>query len=46
LEDIPDIGPVLPQRIIAARPFKKADDLREVKGIGSARYQKLRPFFE
>lgn len=45
-EDIHGIGPVLAQRIIAARPFKSADNLREVKGIGSARYQKLRAFFE
>jgi DNA uptake protein ComE-like DNA-binding protein/endonuclease YncB( thermonuclease family) len=46
LEDLPGIGPVLAQRIIAARPFKSADDLRVVKGIGDTRYQKLRPFFE
>ncbi len=45
LEGIPGIGPVLSQRIIAARPFRSADDLRHVKGIGGTRYGKLRPFF-
>jgi competence protein ComEA len=45
LEDLPGIGPVLAGRIIAARPFKSADDLRKVKGIGDKRYEKLRPFF-
>jgi DNA uptake protein ComE-like DNA-binding protein len=37
LQDIPGIGPALAGRIIAARPFKSADDLRHVKGIGDAR---------
>ena len=45
LENLPGIGPVLAERIIAARPFKSADDLRKVKGIGDARYEKLRPYF-
>ena len=45
LERIPGIGPVTADEIIAARPFKTADDLRKVKGIGEKRYQKLRPFF-
>ena len=46
LQDIPGIGPVLAERIIAARPFKSADDLGKVKGIGKVRYQQLRPYFE
>jgi len=46
LENVPGIGPVLAQRIIEARPFKSADDLRNVKGIGEYRYRKLRPYFE
>jgi competence ComEA-like helix-hairpin-helix protein len=45
LEQIPGIGPVTADEIIAARPFKSADDLRKVKGIGDKRYEKLRPFF-
>ena len=46
LQRIPEIGIVLAQRIIAARPFRNADDLRQVKGIGEKRYAALRPFFE
>jgi competence protein ComEA len=46
LENIPGIGPVVAQRIIEARPFKSADDLQRVKGIGAGkRYEKIRPFF-
>ena len=46
LENVPGIGPVLTQRITAARPFKSADDLQKVKGIGSGKkYEQLRPFF-
>ena len=44
--NIPGIGPVVAQRIIEARPFKSADDLQRVKGIGAGkRYEKIRPFF-
>ena len=46
IENIQGIGPVLAQRIIAARPFKSADDLRRVKGIGDSRYEKIRPHFQ
>ncbi len=46
LENIPGIGPAIAQRIIEARPFKSADDLQNVKGIGAgAKYEKLRPYF-
>jgi len=46
LENVPGIGPVIAQRIIEARPFKSADDLQRVKGIGGGkRYEKIRPFF-
>lgn len=45
LENISGIGPVIAQRIIAARPFKSADDLRKVKGIGEKTYAKIRPSF-
>ena len=46
LQNIPGIGPVVAQRIIEARPFKSADDLQRVKGIGGGkRYEKIRPFF-
>jgi endonuclease YncB( thermonuclease family) len=46
LENIPGIGPTLAGRIIAARPFKSADDLRSVKGIGDIRYGKIRAYFQ
>jgi competence ComEA-like helix-hairpin-helix protein len=45
LQRLPGVGPVLASRIVAARPFKSADDLRNVKGIGAKRYQQLRPNF-
>jgi DNA uptake protein ComE-like DNA-binding protein len=46
LEAIPGIGPTLSERIIAARPFKTADDLQKVKGIGNKkRYDEIRPYF-
>jgi len=45
LKELPGLGPTLANEIIAARPFKSADDLRKLKGIGEKRYEKLRPFF-
>jgi DNA uptake protein ComE-like DNA-binding protein len=45
LRSVPGIGPVLMQRIIAARPFRSADDLKKVNGIGGKKYEKIRPFF-
>ncbi|MEP6820740.1 MAG: helix-hairpin-helix domain-containing protein [Chthoniobacterales bacterium] len=43
---LPGIGPVLAQRIIEARPFKSADGLRQVKGIGKKKFAQIRPRFE
>ena len=46
LENVPGIGPSIAERIIEARPFKSADDLQRVKGIGAGkRYEKIRLFF-
>jgi competence protein ComEA len=45
LDALPGVGSVIADRIIADRPFKSADDLRKVKGIGDKRYDKLRPYF-
>jgi len=46
LQKIPGIGEKTADHIIAARPFETADDLKNVKGIGSGkRYEELRPFF-
>lgn len=38
------IGPVLAERIIAGRPYKAVDDLLKVKGIGSKKLEKIRPY--
>lgn len=43
---LPGIGPTMADRIIANRPFKSADDLRAVKGIGPKKYERIRPYFE
>ncbi len=46
LRMIPGIGPVMAARIIAARPFRSADDLKKVSGIGDKKYTKIRPYFQ
>jgi DNA uptake protein ComE-like DNA-binding protein len=46
LRMIPGIGPVIAARIIAARPFRSADDLKKVNGIGDKNYAKIRPYFQ
>jgi DNA uptake protein ComE-like DNA-binding protein len=38
LTTVPGIGHVMAARIIAARPFRSADDLRRVSGIGDKKY--------
>jgi predicted flap endonuclease-1-like 5' DNA nuclease len=46
LRSVPGIGPVIAARIIAARPFRSADDLEKVNGIGDKNYVKMRPYFQ
>jgi len=46
LKMIPGIGSVMAARIIAARPFRSADDLKKVNGIGDKKYAKIRPYFQ
>ncbi|MBO0695772.1 MAG: helix-hairpin-helix domain-containing protein, partial [Verrucomicrobia bacterium] len=46
LKMIPGIGPVMAARIIGARPFRSADDLKKINGIGDKKYAKLRPYFQ
>ncbi|MEO5755131.1 MAG: helix-hairpin-helix domain-containing protein [Chthoniobacterales bacterium] len=46
LQNIPGVGHVLAGRIIDARPYQSADDLRHVKGVGAKKYEKLRPCFD
>jgi len=42
---IPGVGEATANRIIEARPYKNADELRDVSGIGKALFEKIRPFF-
>jgi competence protein ComEA len=46
LDSLPGVGPVLAQRILDARTaqggFRAVTDLRQVEGIGSARYEQLK----
>ena len=42
LDSLPGIGPVLAERIIAARPFHSVDDLRKVSGIDPKKLEDLR----
>jgi len=46
LRTVPGIGPVMAARIIAARPFRSADDLKRVSGIGDKKYEQIRPYFQ
>jgi DNA uptake protein ComE-like DNA-binding protein len=46
LKLIPGIGPVMARRIIDARPFRSADDLKKVSGIGDKKYAQIRPYFQ
>ena len=47
LEALPGIGPKLAQRVIEHRdergPFRTVDDLRQVRGIGRKKFDRLRP---
>jgi DNA uptake protein ComE-like DNA-binding protein len=45
LTTVPGIGHVMAARIIAARPFRSADDLKRVSGIGEKKYTQIRPYF-
>lgn len=49
LERLPGISPNLAKKITAYRaehgPFRALEDLKEVKGVGEARYQKLKELF-
>jgi DNA uptake protein ComE-like DNA-binding protein len=46
LTTVPGIGHVVAARIIAARPFRSADDLKRVNGIGEKKYARMRPYFQ
>lgn len=44
LTQTPGIGPVLAERIIAARPFRTLEDLQRVNGISTTLLGQLRPY--
>ena len=46
LESLPGIGAVGAKNIMAARPFKSVDDLKNVKGIGDAKFAVLKPLVQ
>jgi len=46
LTTVPGIGHVMAARIITARPFRSADDLKKVSGIGDKKYDQIRPYFQ
>jgi DNA uptake protein ComE-like DNA-binding protein len=46
LTTVPGIGHVMASRIISARPFRSADDLKKVSGIGDKKYAQIRPYFQ
>jgi competence protein ComEA len=46
LTTVPGIGHVTAARIIAARPFRSADDLKRVSGVGDKKYAQIRPYFQ
>jgi competence protein ComEA len=43
LDTLPDVGPVLAQRIVDRRPYTSVDELDEVSGIGPTLLERLRP---
>lgn len=42
LQKLPGVGPVIAQRIIDERPFKRIDDLNRVRGIGASVFDKIK----
>jgi DNA uptake protein ComE-like DNA-binding protein len=46
LTTVPGIGHAMAARIIAVRPFRSADDLKSVSGIGDKKYAQIRPYFQ
>jgi outer membrane murein-binding lipoprotein Lpp len=43
LQTLPGIGPALAERILAARPFSRSEDLQGVEGVGPSVFAQLKP---
>ena len=43
LDTLPGVGPVTAQRIVDGRPYAQLEDLKRVRGIGDATFEKLQP---
>lgn len=46
IETLPGIGKTLAERILQGRPYQTTNDLLNVKGIGKATFEKLKPFIQ
>lgn len=44
LDELPGVGPVMAERIVAGRPYSKLEDLLRVKGIGEKTLERLRAY--
>lgn len=43
LDTLPGVGPVTAQRIVDGRPYAQVEDIKRVRGIGDATFEKLQP---
>jgi competence ComEA-like helix-hairpin-helix protein len=43
LDGLPRVGPAMAAAIVAARPYRRVEDLRRVRGVGDATFAVLRP---
>lgn len=43
LESLPGVGPATAKEIVKGRPYKSVDDLANVKGLGKAKLEKIKP---
>ncbi len=42
LDNLPGIGPSYAQKIIDGRPYEKIEDIKNIKGIGDATFEKIK----